>query len=276
MAQEKVFKMLTDEEYAKMFLTFKNKSNEDAIIRNAIIKPIIEKYADKSIDIMSIGAGNGWLEDEIIRHPQMKVKSILAIEPNPEHAKKLQEKSLQWTQTTAKIDQTYFNEKYETVQKFDVILLVHSIYYLDNAIDAIIKLNFFLKSGGQIMIVVDGHQGGYEVASRVYEQMDCVPPIRRLLIRVANGIIAQGLQQNNIKFMLQNGTTLFDVTDFIKKEDTTSCSDVISFFLHTKYEGLDKELQDDIYKIVKERVIVTEDNRQMFPSCTTFINVEKF
>ena len=265
--------MITDEEYAKTFHTFKSKTDEDAVIRNAIVKPMIEKYADKSIDIMSIGAGKGWLEDEIIRHPQMKIKRILTIEPNPDHAVKLREMSLQWTKTAVSIDQSYFDENYETAQKFDVILLVHSIYYLKNAIDAIIKLKSFLNPGGQIMLAVEGERGGHELASYLYERMDSVPSTYSFNW-LASGLLVQGLKNKNIKCQLQTLTSFIDVTDFIERKDTSSCNDVISFFLHTKYEDLDEELKGDVYKMVQDRVTVTKDNKQLFPEENTFITVE--
>ena len=271
--EKKIFKLLTGEEYAKMFITFKSKTDEDTIIRNAVLKPMIENYGDRSIDIMSIGAGKGWLEDEIIRHPQMKVKSILAIEPNPEHAMKLRETSLQWTKTTVNIDQSYFDENYETAHTFDVILIIHSIYYFENAIDAIIKLKSILNPGGQIMLAVEGEKGGNELASHVYGQNNNVLPTCSFNW-IAGEFLVRGLKSNNLKFKLQTFTSVNDVTDFIERKDTPSCNDTVSFFLNTKYEDLDKELQDDIYKMVKDRAIVTKDNKKLFPEDNTFITVE--
>ena len=50
-------KPLTEEEYARAFATFIKGSTEYKEIR-VLAKPIIDSFGDKSIDLMSIGAGN--------------------------------------------------------------------------------------------------------------------------------------------------------------------------------------------------------------------------
>ena len=130
MAQKRSANLLTDEEYAKVFDTFSKDSSRNSNIENGIIRPLLSKFADKSIDIMSIGAGTGWIEDKIIKHPTSRVNSLLAVEPNPEHADEQREKSKNWTDTVTDIDITFFDENYATAKKFDVILMVHFIYYV--------------------------------------------------------------------------------------------------------------------------------------------------
>ena len=275
MDQETVFKLLTDEEYAKMFTAFKKASDEDAVIRNAIITPIIGKFRNKSLDFMSVGAGTGWLEDEIIKHPALSINSILAIEPNPEHAEKLRETSKSWIDTIYNIDNSYFNEHYQTDMKFDVILLIHSIYYFENPIDVIIKLRSFLKPGGQIMIAVIGERGGHELAAQLHTKLNSAASTFSYNW-MSSEFLVNRLNETNITFQCQNRTARNDVTDFIERKDTPSCNDTISFFLHTKYEDLDKTLQEDIYNIVQDCATVTKDNKYFFPEDTTYITIQSY
>ena len=273
MVRERTFKLLTDEEYAKAFKTFKLNSNENNTIRHAIIQPIINNYAGKLIDMMSIGAGDGWLEDEIIRHPSLKISSILAIEPNHEHAEKLKEKSAKWEGTTSNIDVSYFDEKYETSKRFDVILMVHSIYYQKFPIKAITTAKSHLNSGGRIIIALVGKNGGHQLATRVYEQMDKVPAFCNDRW-VSSGWLVESLTTNVIGFHLQTFNCSHDVTDFIERKDTPNCNDTITFFLNTKYESLDTNLQDEVYNMVQERVTISKDNRCLFPEEQDFIFIE--
>ena len=274
MAQESPFRPISDDEYAKLFNTLKRTSDLDTIIRNGIIQPILNKYADKAIDVMSVGAGIGWLEDEIIRHPNLKINSILAIEPNQKHAEKLKEKSLNWKYTTSNIDTSYFSENYDTEMRFDVILMVHSIYYLENPTDAIIKLKSFLKDGGQVMIDVRGEKSGFELVKCMQEYLK-IPTSTCIYGSLYHaGMLIEDLKENDIKYQKQEYMASIDVSEFIERKPTPFSNDCVSFLLHTRYENLDKELQEEIYKIVRNRVTVTEDNRFMFGQSNSFIYME--
>ena len=117
---------------------------------------MLGEYCNKPIDIMSIGAGTGWLEDSIIKHSEMKVNNILAIEPNPVHVDKLREMGDKWNDTKFEIDSSFFDENYDTAKRFDVILMVHSIYGMKNPIESIPKAKSLLKNGGKCLIFVKG------------------------------------------------------------------------------------------------------------------------
>ena len=272
MAQANIFKILTDEEYARMFKTFIRNSSQNMLVRNEVIQSLVDNYSDGPFDLMSIGAGVGWLEDEIIKHPSLKVKTILAIEPNPEHAEKLEEKSNEWIDTQCNIDTSYFDDSYETAMKFDVVLLVHSIYYTKSPINTIIKAKSFLKPGGQVLIVLRGERGGLELAACLHKQVKIDPSICTYNWEGSVQLIEE-LKRNGIKYQIQNFTDLHDVTDFIERNNTPTSSDTVSFLLHTKYEDLNTELQDEIYKVVRSRITVGKGNRKMFNHVNSFICV---
>ena len=273
MARESNFKMITDEEYSRMFITFKRDSNQDAIIRDGIMTQMLHKYGGKSIDMMSIGAGTGWLEDEIIRHPRMKVDSIVAIEPDPERAEILREKSANWKDTITTVDLSYFAENYEIAKQFDVILMIHSLYYTREPIRAIEKAKSFLKPGGQVMIAIRGSKGGIELASCLHEHVTIDPSIC-IFSWESSEYLTEKLKKNDIKYQIQDLTSFHDVTDFIERNNTPTCNDTVSFFLHTNYDELDKGLQGDLYNIVKDRITVTKDKKHMFNHVTSFIFVD--
>ena len=274
MAQERVLKMLDNNEYAKMFTTFKQNSNQDEVVRDGIMTPIIKRYGGKRFDLMSIGAGVGWLEDDIIRHPDLKVNVIVAIEPNPEHVEMIREKSANWIDTISYIETGYFNEGYNTVMRFDVVLMVNSIYYIRDPIGVIIKAKSLLKPGGQIMIVMQGEQGNFEVTSCLHKQVKFSQQSMYTYNLENSVLLVEKLQKNSIKYRMQNFNGILDVTDFIERKDTPTCNDTISFILHSKYEDLDNDLQDEIYKIVNERAIVTKDNRYLYSHVNSLIVIE--
>ena len=177
MTHGSTFRILSNEEYPEMFRTFIGSSNQNTLVRNEVIQAIVNSYKDTPCDMMSIGAGVGWLEDEIIKHPDLNVNSVLAIEPNVDHAEKLKEKSVDWIDTQCYIDTSYFDEKYETTMKFDIILMAFSIYYSKSPINTVIRAKSFLKPGGQILIVIRGEKGGLELASCIHQQVKIDPTI---------------------------------------------------------------------------------------------------
>ena len=273
MEQKKSFKALTQEQYTAKYITFKRRADQDAVIRDVIIKALLLKYENRSIDVMSIGAGIGWLENCIIKHPCMKIRSMLAIEPNPDHLVKLREQSDAWTDTVVQIDSSYFNAHYETSQKFDIVLMVHSIYCMNDPLETIIRAKSFLKHGGQLIIIVQGDQCGKELACHLYARADGA---QNILSRnwIDTEFVVDGLKQNNIKYEVENVKISHDVTDFMEKSDSADSSDTISFLLQTDYKDLDNQLQDEIYQLVKKHVTTTEDNRHIFNNQNGIIIVD--
>ena len=137
MERKDVCKPLSDAEYAKCYSAFKNGSEQEEVIRT-LVMPVLDKYANPSIDIMTIGIGLGWLEDDIVRHHKLIVKSIHAIKPNIAHVAKLRETATKWNDTILEIDGSYFDENYEISKQFDIILMIHSVYCMKNPINAMI------------------------------------------------------------------------------------------------------------------------------------------
>ena len=82
-----------------------------------------------------------------------------------------------------------------------------------------------------------------------------------------SGVEWSGVEWSGVEW--SDVTARNDVTDFIERNDTPSCNDTISFFLHTKYEDLDKALQEDICNIVQYCTRATKDDKHLFPGDTT-------
>ena len=270
MEELKSCKLLIDEEYAKVYSTFKNNSQQDDIVRDAVTKFILHEYGSKSVDVMSIGPGIGWLEDDLVKHPQLKIKSLLAIEPNPRYIEKLREKSGKWKDTIVEIDPSCFDVGYATEERFDVIMMIHSIYYMKDPIDAIMHAKSLLKHGGKIIMFIQGEKGGCELVFSVREQLGRQVPSISSYNRLTDVVIVDALKKRNISCRVQDFTDFHDLTDFIKRKETPNCNDTISFFFHTKYEDLDDAVRDVIYQKVKKLITVTENNRHLLGHSNNF------
>ena len=273
MEQSRPFKLLTEEEYVQVYNTFKTNSRQDNIVRDEITKSMLSRYGGSSIDVLSIGAGKGWLEDYLIRHSGLEIKSIVAIEPNINHVEKLMEKSANWTNTIINIDSSYFDADFAIEKKFDVVLMIHSIYYLKNQIDSIMKAKSLLKPRGNLLMVVQGEKGGFELASLLHDQATIVPSTYNYH-PISAECVVDSFKNMGAGCQIREIIDAHDVTDFIQRKGTPTCNDTISFFLHSKYEELEQKLQDDVYAMVKKNAIVTEDNRYFMSHSNNFIIVE--
>ena len=270
MVQTQVCRPLTEKEYAQVFSTFMDSSTEYPQIMK-LSKPLVDEFEGKAIDLMSIGAGTGCIENDLIKQHNLNVKSFIAIEPNEAHLEKLKQTVAAWGNIKMEIDSRYFDEKYETLKRFDMILMSHSMYCMDNPVAVIIKAKSLLKSDGKLVIFSQTEKGGHELYARMKQEVDMDRPINNHF--VTSKFISKALRNNAIKHDVKMGPSHIDVTDFIKRRITPKCNDNITFLLQTDYLSLSGDLQEAIYEMVRERVTTTENGKQMFSHPTGMVVV---
>jgi len=153
---------MNDALYKKSFELFLKRTNEKSVIENFIHEHI---PLDANMDILDIGAGEGFLATTISR----KVKSTLVIEPNKKFCEKLLQKK------RIKV----LNEKWEAVvlkDDFDFILVAYVITYFPEAEreQLIKKMYDRLRPGGNILILsVDAKNGSWrEIHTYFYRLMN--------------------------------------------------------------------------------------------------------
>ena len=84
MGSTEICQPLTEQENAKVFSTFIMCSTEYAEIKK-LAKPLIDRFEGKAVDLMSIGVGTGFQENDFIQNLGLNVNNFLAIEPNDDH-----------------------------------------------------------------------------------------------------------------------------------------------------------------------------------------------
>lgn len=262
---------LTESEYASVFRTFISGSTEYEQIRT-LARPFIDGLEGKAIDLMSIGAGTGCLEDDFIHELGLKVATFLAIEPNSDHLSELKQTVSKWGDVKLKIDSQYFDDKYETSSKFDMVLMSHSMYCVNNPTSVILKAKSFLKPNGRLFLISQTEKGGHELFARMMEVVTMNQPINDHFV-TSKGI-SEALVNNAIKHQVKMGPSHLEVTDFIERRNSPTANDVVTFFLQTDYSKLEKLLQDEIYEMVKERSVQMKDGKHMFCHPTGMIVVE--
>eukprot|EP00746_Dinoflagellata_sp_MGD_P057282 gnl/MRDRNA2_/MRDRNA2_246721_c0_seq1.p1 gnl/MRDRNA2_/MRDRNA2_246721_c0~~gnl/MRDRNA2_/MRDRNA2_246721_c0_seq1.p1 ORF type:complete len:282 (-),score=26.87 gnl/MRDRNA2_/MRDRNA2_246721_c0_seq1:41-886(-) len=246
------FSPMTDEEYAEAFSCIMTQSNiHDQFL--LAMKPIMDATLDP-ISLMSIGAGTAARENEMIYRCGMKVSRFHAIEPNVGHLQVLQDTTSQWEGIQVSIDGNYFDDAYSMAaeEKFDLILMVHAIYYIPNPAGVIERARSFLKPNGQLLVFVGTEKGSgissseklSHIAGRKNPHFVCLPDI------------CSAMDQNDIPYTVKEYPRQLDVTDFLRDPETFHGA--ISFALHVDYRKMDAALKEEIHLGVKSKAVEKE------------------
>eukprot|EP00112_Aurelia_sp_Birch-Aquarium-sp1_P016833 Seg385.3 transcript_id=Seg385.3/GoldUCD/mRNA.D3Y31 product="Carnosine N-methyltransferase 2" protein_id=Seg385.3/GoldUCD/D3Y31 len=228
---------LTEDEYAECYKPFLQCSNnlEDMM---CLIEPVIASFSGKPVSIMSIGAGTGYFENEMVRKFDLNVSHFHAIEPNKDHHKLLKQTMLSWENVQCTIEEKYFTEKYQTQCKFDLVLMSHCLYNMDNIPQVLSKACSLLEENGK--------------RSKCNKQ-ECL----------------QILTDRSISHVVRERPCTLDVTDFMKRQHPGN--DVISFLIQTRIEKLPEDLQEDVYEMVMQRAKSDGSGRYILPTPTVII-----
>ena len=274
MASKKVGVLpLTEEEYTAALKTFRNSTTQYQR-QLEMMKPVFESFKSAAIDFLSIGAGTGCFENDLVINLRPNVSYFHAVEPNECHCEQLEQKVIAWGNKFT-VDQSYFTENYEVEHKFDLVMMSHCLYSIDNVDQVILKAISLLKAQGKIVIFVHSETGAdFELFLRAMENMEY---LSRPLAdeNVTRKYICEILAKNAICFTTKEAPSEIDVTQFIKRQNTATANDVVSFFIQTKFEKLPHELREGLYEMVKNGVRHSADDQYMFSHPTAMILIEQ-
>ena len=273
MASKKVEVLpLTEGEYTVAFKTFCSSTTQYERMLE-LIKPVVESLKGKSIDFMSIGAGTGCFENDLVTNLGLRVSYLLAIEPNEEHHKLLKQRIISWENAKFTADRSYFTENYEVEDKFDLVLMSHCVYSMANVEEVLLKATSLLKAEGKLVIFVHSETGSELISKSMGSVQYLSKPLSDETL--TNKYFCDILTKNSIKFTSSEAQTVKDVTDFVKQNDTPTANDVVSFLIQTRFEKLPEELRKELYEMVRDRVIHSENNMYLLPNPTAMIIVEQ-
>ena len=119
--------------------------------------------------ILSIGSGKGDIDIEVIKsilpHLDSKKLKYDALEPNLIHYKCFMDKINTMSfneQVSVSIHDSYF-DKFNTNQQYDVVLLIHVLYYFDDPYQEIQRALKHTKPGGKVIIIHQSSTGIPEI-----------------------------------------------------------------------------------------------------------------
>lgn len=262
------FPMFSEQGYAAAFAAY-NELHQEQERLHALAGMIVNGFKQKSLALLSIGAGTGSFEEALIKEYGLSLDYYHAIEPNDDHLKQL-ESIVSKLNVKYTIDKACFTPQIKIEEKFDMILMSHCLYFIPNAIEAVMHAKSFLKPNGKLLVFHMTEEGPCEVIRRFLSLASLDPP----LVYVNNGIsledVSANLTQNGIHNYIERATNHLDVGNFIAKRDNTA----ISFLTQTPYENLPQFIQDEIYNLVREKCINPEPGKYLLYHPTAMLVVE--
>ena len=197
-----------------------------------------------------IGSGTGSFEDEMVRKLGLKISHFHAVEPNKDLHKLLTQTMLSWQNVRFTIEEKYFTEEFETKHKFDLILMSHCLYNMDNIPKVLSKARSLLEENGKLAVFIHSEIGGPELYKYAINSVKYLsPPLRDQ--SVTSKSVCEILTDLSISHVVRERPCTVDVTDFIKKQQPGN--DIVSFLIQTRIEKLPEELQKDLYEMVTKR-----------------------
>jgi SAM-dependent methyltransferase len=238
---------LSDEDYAQCLEIFEANSDQRFEILNWLEKNVLAQMSKDSNSILSIGCGTGAFDEQILHNLIGRMEQIkyLGIEPNKleaaEFLKRMQVKS---DESTA-VDSSVLVEKFggrPFGKEFDLILLVQSIYYLDDRNDAIDAALDALSPGGVLIIVVAPDESLNVIANQIWQRQMGHKSYFSDDLRLH--FDTMGIEYNETRISAKlNATNCFNA---ISHEGR----DIIDFTVQARTSLLPEPLQKDIFEFL--------------------------
>ena len=241
---------LTEPEYAKCFRTFLDRSHEYDYMLNIV--DYIQTKPDESTTILSIGAGTGYFDEQVLNKLKNKV-NYYAFEPNPIHIIELTER-LTKTRHNIKIIQDYFSSETTFDLEFDYILISHCLYPIRNPFNVLHHAISFLKNNNESKLLLF-HQGDVGMVNFVnkfnkYLKFSSEPYAKH---DYSSKDIIEYLKYNNFKYDLYLLPAYIDLSDVFTNDDILH--DMVTFYIQTNTKLLPKQLFDEMVEDIKAHTL---------------------
>lgn len=164
---------LNNSYYAQCLEIFEANSDQRLGLLGWLEANIVAKMSQGANAILSVGCGTGAFDECILRYARQRMKQVtyLGIEPNEISAAEFSQ--TMGKQASNQVGVSVLLQKFEEQvfeNKFDLILFVHSIYYLENRNDAIDAALKALKPGGELVIVIAPDEELNKIANLMWQR----------------------------------------------------------------------------------------------------------
>jgi len=159
---------LEGQRYAACLHTYEAASNQRELILKWFADHVIPELSTDSASLLSVGCGAGDLDVEILTAGRKHAAAIsyVGLEPDPDQCEKFVLRMQQPGDDTIQVEahNTRF-ELFTEQRRFDVVIMVHSLYYMDNPEESIASALELLKEGGKLVLLIASNDKLNELSS---------------------------------------------------------------------------------------------------------------
>ena len=266
---------LSEKEYSETYDTFNIKSRQKDEYEK-MLEPIVKAFGSKPVSFLSIGAGFGWMENELVTKYGLKMSFYYAIEPDAVHSNKLKDTVTSWG-VEYKIDTNFFSKDMDISQTFDVIFIPQSLYCIKDPFQAVLHAKSFLNPGGRLInLHMSSKSGFYQIFSYFLEKagknfQPCYDQNNQLV----SEDVVQFLTKAGIDFQVKHDIMkeTLEIDDFVRQLSSKNVNGAISFILQTRFENLSPSLKNDILQKAKDLCHKDVDGCYVLPIEQTMIEI---
>ena len=250
---------LNDKDYALCLETFEANSDQRLALLDWLEAKVVSRMPQRSSSILSVGCGTGAFDEQILRFAKMRIKNIsyLGIDPNPIEAACFLK--TMGSQKSDKVDISVLVEPFgdrSLDQKFDLILFVHSLYYMDDCNKAIDLALKSLTPGGQLVICMAPDEALNVIANLVWRRQ--MGQKSWFSDDVTNFFESRGLEFRKTQIDARlNVSDCFDLP-------TEAGREIIDFIVQTRIDKLPDSLREMIFEFLIS-ISETDDSKTKLP-----------
>ncbi len=232
---------LNNSYYAQCLEIFEANSDQRVGLLGWLEANVVAKMSQDANAILSVGCGTGAFDECILRYARARMNQVtyLGIEPNEISAADFL-KTMS-TQTSDQVDVSVLVQKFgEQVfeNKFDLILFVQSIYYLEDRNDAIDAALHALKPCGELVIVIAPDEELNTIANLMWQRQ--MEQKSWFSDNVRAHFDARGLDYGETRVSANlNANECFG-------ESTEAGRNIVDFIVQTRADQLPTGLRNDI------------------------------
>jgi len=223
------FPSLTHDEYARAFKTFLNSSTEQKQ-SSGWFKQVVESLEGKAVKFLSIGAGFGRVENEMVEKHGLKMSFYYAIEPGQKHRATLEENIKSWGfDIPYEIDPSYFTPAFKTEHRFDVVLMSHALYGIPKWREVLEHTISLLAPGGKVVLF--HHAETFPQVELCKYGKLVPPPIGNHTILPSD--VADFLNEKNIQYSVEYFKNKISINEFMAGSEDEPATHVVDFLIQS-------------------------------------------
>jgi len=163
---------LEGERYASCLATYEAASNQRDRILDWFTDNVVPELSSKRARVLSVGCGAGDLDKELLAAGAEHATAIsyVGLEPDPRQCERFVSRmGFENDHSVAVETHNLCFEDFDAEQRFDLVLMVHSLYYMENPQQAFEKALSLVNDEGLLTILIASNDSLNELASSFWE-----------------------------------------------------------------------------------------------------------